>query len=108
MCGDRTGIYVDGKRITSDCHVYGTNGSDVLFSSSVLYEVVEGLGGNDTLIARGAAYIGDELDGGDGNDVLRGGFWPERLEGGNGDDTIYGGGNGDTDNEVTEADGCAL
>lgn len=94
-CGDRVGIYVDARRITNDCHVFGTDGPDTLRSSNTLFQIVDGLAGDDTLNARGAQYIGDELDGGDGNDVLRGGIWPDRLNGGPGDDTISGGTNSD-------------
>ncbi len=85
----------EASRITNDCHVNGTDGPETLSSSNSLYQVVEGLGGDDTLIARGAPYVGDELDGGDGKDVLRGGFWPDKLDGGAGDDTIFGGTNDD-------------
>jgi Tol biopolymer transport system component len=102
-CGDRVGVYVRtvaangaARRITNDCHVYGTNGPDHLTSSASLYEIVAGRGGNDTIVARGAPYVGDELDGGPGNDFLRGGYWPEVLNGGPGDDTIYAGVNRDT------------
>jgi Ca2+-binding RTX toxin-like protein len=95
-CGDRAGIYVDTLRITNDCHVYGTDGPDTLRSSNELFQVVMGLGGDDTLIARGAAFVGDTLDGGDGNDRLVGALWPDRLSGGNGDDTISGGPGPDT------------
>jgi hypothetical protein len=95
-CGDRVGIYVRAQRITNDCHVYGTDGPDKLRSSAELYQIVDGLGGNDTLTAQGAAYVGDELDGGAGNDLLRGGYWPDKLDGGPGNDTITGGPNYDT------------
>jgi Ca2+-binding RTX toxin-like protein len=95
-CGDRAGIYVDTVRITNDCHVYGTDGPDTLRSSNALFQIVVGLGGDDTLIARGAPYVGDALEGGDGNDRLIGGPGPDRLWGGSGDDTITGGANADT------------
>lgn len=95
-CANRVGIYVDTRRISNDCHVYGTPGRDELTSSGSLYEIVEGLEGNDVLIAWGAPRVGDALDGGTGNDVLRGGFWPDKLDGGSGSDTIHGGPNYDT------------
>ncbi len=101
-CADRAGIHVrtitsaEAVRISNDCRVHGTEGPDRLTSSSELYEIVEGLGGNDRLVGRGAPYVGDALDGGPGNDVLIGGYWPERLEGGRGDDVLYGGANYDT------------
>jgi Tol biopolymer transport system component len=90
-CGDRAGIYVDLLRITNDCRVYGTDGPDTLRSSNELFQIVLGLGGDDTLIARGAPFVGDALDGGDGNDRLIGALGPDRLSGGAGDDTISGG-----------------
>jgi Tol biopolymer transport system component len=95
-CGDRAGIYAAERRITNDCRVLGTSRPDRLRSSSELYEILLGLGGNDTLIAGGAPYVGDALDGGRGNDVLRGGFWPDKLDGGSGNDTITGGPSYDT------------
>jgi Tol biopolymer transport system component len=95
-CGDRMGIYVDTRRVTNDCHVYGTDGPDTLRSSNTLFQIVDGRAGDDTLSARGAPHIGDELDGGDGNDVLRGGSWPDRLNGGPGRDVLNGGGGRDT------------
>jgi Ca2+-binding RTX toxin-like protein len=94
-CGDRAGIYVDAVRITNDCRVYGTDGPDRMTASNELFQIVMGLGGDDTLIARGGPYVGDELDGGDGNDLLRGGYWPDRLSGGAGNDTLLGGINSD-------------
>jgi Tol biopolymer transport system component len=94
-CGDRAGIYVDTLRITNDCRVWGTDGPDTLRSSNMLYQIVLGLGGDDTLIARGGPYVGNELDGGDGNDLLRGGSWSDRLFGGPGNDTLLGGLNSD-------------
>jgi Tol biopolymer transport system component len=94
-CGDRAGIYVDLRRITNDCRVYGTDGPDTLRSSKELFEIVMGLGGDDTLIARGGPYVGNELDGGEGNDHLNGGYWPDRLIGDAGNDTLLGGVNSD-------------
>jgi hypothetical protein len=94
-CGDRAGIYVDLRRTTNDCRVYGTEGPDTIRSSNTLYEIVLGLGGDDTLIARGGPYVGNELDGGEGNDLLRGGPWPDRLFGDAGNDTLLGGVNSD-------------
>lgn len=100
-CADRAGIHVrtltsaEAVRISNDCHVHGTDGPDRLTSSSELYEIVEGLGGNDRLVGRGAPYVGDALDGGPGNDILIGGYWPEKLDGGPGEDVLYGGVNYD-------------
>ena len=61
-CGDRAGIYVDAVRITNDCRVFGTDGPDTLRSSNTVFQIVMGLGGDDTLIARGAPYVGDALE----------------------------------------------
>jgi Ca2+-binding RTX toxin-like protein len=94
-CGDRVGIYVGARRLTDDCRVEGTAGRDWLRSSASSYQIVQGLGGDDTLVARGAPYVGDELDGGPGDDRLVGGYGPDRLDGGPGDDTITGGPNRD-------------
>jgi Ca2+-binding RTX toxin-like protein len=103
VCADRVGIYVrsvaanaSAGRLTNDCHIYGTDGPDHLVSSNQLFQIVDGRGGSDVIVGRGAAYVGDALLGGPGNDVIRGDYWPERLEGGPGDDTIYGGVNRDT------------
>jgi hypothetical protein len=95
-CGDRAGIYANGMRITNDCRVLGTEGPDTMRASNTLFEIVMGLGGDDTLIGRGAPYIGDELDGGDGNDRIVGGPLPDRLFGDPGDDTLMGGPGPDT------------
>lgn len=90
-CGDRTAIYVDGTRITDDCRVLGTDGPDTLTSSDSVFQIVMGLGGDDTIVGRGAPYIGDALDGGEGNDTLNGSRWPDRLIGGGGRDILRGG-----------------
>jgi Tol biopolymer transport system component len=94
-CADRIGLYVDGARITSDCHVYGTPGPDRIVANGPLYLRVEGLGGDDVLVGNGAAYVGVALDGGAGNDVLRGSWWRDVLDGGPGNDVIRGGPSGD-------------
>ncbi len=90
-CGDRAGIYVGAIRITNDCRVFGTDAAETLTSSDTVFELVLGLGGDDTLIGRGAQYVGDALDGGAGNDQLRGGPWRDRLTGGSGHDILRGG-----------------
>nr|WP_319382822.1 M10 family metallopeptidase C-terminal domain-containing protein [uncultured Roseibium sp.] len=48
--------------------------------------VLDGGGGNDTLIGSGGD---DELIGGSGNDFLRGGWGSDIVSGGSGNDTIY-------------------
>jgi Tol biopolymer transport system component len=94
-CGDRAAVYVDGTRITDDCRVLGTEGPDTLTSSNAVFQIVMGLGGDDTIVGRGAPYVGDALDGGAGNDTLIGSRWPDRLIGGSGRDILRGGAGSD-------------
>jgi dipeptidyl aminopeptidase/acylaminoacyl peptidase len=103
VCADRIGIYVAPiappsvpRRITNDCHVYGTPGPDRLTSSDVVFEIVDGRGGDDVLVGRAAPYVGDSLVGGSGNDILRGDSAGEKLDGGTGNDRIDGGAGPDT------------
>lgn len=68
---------------------------------------VEGLGGNDTITAKGilaelygdsgndtikGSALGSHIDGGAGNDTLKGGLGLDLIEGGSGDDDMTGGG----------------
>ena len=99
-CRDRLGIYVanaDGsgiRRITNDCRIIGTDGSDSLVGTE-LADILLGLNGNDTLTARDPYYMGDTLDGGAGDDVLIGDWKLDTLRGGPGADTLRGGPSGD-------------
>jgi hypothetical protein len=99
-CRDRVGIYVlrsdsnQASRITHDCRIRGTEGDDVL-RGTALADVLVGLAGNDRLVAVDPYYMGDTLLGGDGDDVLVGGWRGEILKGGRGDDVLKGGNSGD-------------
>jgi Tol biopolymer transport system component len=98
--GGRQGIYIaraDGsaaRRLTNDCHIIGTAGNDTL-TGSPYYDIIEGLAGNDKLVANDGYFQGDTLIGGSGNDTLIGGPYRDTLIGGPGDDRLYGGGFGD-------------
>ena len=51
-------------------------------------DMIEGMGGNDTI----DGMAGDDmLDGGDGNDSIQGGYGDDHLKGGDGNDTLDGG-----------------
>lgn len=51
-------------------------------------DMIEGMGGNDTI----DGMAGDDmLDGGDGNDSVQGGYGDDHLKGGDGNDTLDGG-----------------
>ena len=95
-CRDRTGIYVglgDGtrvRRVTNDCRIYGTARGDVV-RGTPLADILVGLGGDDRLLARDPAYVGDTLLGGDGDDVLLGAIRSDILRGGRGNDRLRGG-----------------
>jgi hypothetical protein len=104
VCGNRTGIYgaplaqpARSKRLTDDCHVYGTPGTDQLTASDTLYQIVDGRGGLDVIFGAGNPYAldaggyADVLLGGGGNDSVRGGSLRDRIDGGPGADTLYGG-----------------
>ncbi len=53
--------------------------------------LIYGLGGNDTLTGGSKSILGDELYGGDGNDLLYGLDGTDQLWGGDDNDTLYGG-----------------
>lgn len=63
----------------------GTAGNDTLSASDFNANMLDGLGGNDRLIAGGA---GDTLIGGEGNDTLVGASGAQLMEGGNGNDVF--------------------
>lgn len=72
--------------------VYANAGSDTITLSSTLQYITYGGTGNDTV--SGVGFIGDFIDGEQGNDVLFGGGGADSLFGGSGSDKL-GGGNGD-------------
>jgi hypothetical protein len=94
-CRDRVGIYVAGadgrrvRRLTNDCRLLGTEGDDVIAGTD-LADVLVGLAGNDRLVARDG-YMGDTLLGGEGDDLLVGGFAEDIVRGGPGNDRLLGG-----------------
>jgi Tol biopolymer transport system component len=100
-CRDRAGIYVmrtngtGRKRLTNDCSIRGTGGTDTLHGTPQA-DVLLGQGGNDRLVASDPGYVGDTLDGGPGNDVLVGDFQQDTLSGGPGGDNLAGGASADT------------
>ncbi len=70
-------------------HVLGTKSNDdTLRGTNSQKDMLEGFGGDDTLIGRGG---GDTLKGGDGKDTLKGGDSKDRLFGGKGNDELGGG-----------------
>ncbi|SOC13146.1 hemolysin type calcium-binding protein [Rhodobacter sp. JA431] len=72
----------------------GTEGDDSLVGSNFDFNVLIGLGGDDTL---GVLNGGDNLlDGGDGNDLIIGGIGADIMLGGNGNDTLIGGSGSDS------------
>ena len=84
--GTITGIenlsWVQGSNFNDDINA-GDNSTGY-----ATFAVIQGMGGNDHLVA---GYYTGILDGGDGNDVLdgRGGQYLSEIDGGNGDDLIY-------------------
>jgi Tol biopolymer transport system component len=101
-CQRRRGIYrlrVTERRpvrLTNDCRIVGTRGSDSLTGTEHA-DVIVGGPGDDRLVAFDDWYYeGDSLDGGDGNDVLVAGGGTDVLRGGRGHDLIEGGAAPDT------------
>lgn len=88
-----TGIGTDQLRQIERLELTGGAGDNLLdaslFGNSV---VVNGMGGNDTLIG---SFAADTLNGGEGNDSLLGRDGNDNLIGGNGDDTLNGGAGND-------------
>jgi Ca2+-binding RTX toxin-like protein len=75
------------RRLTLDCHFWGTPNSDRLTGTD-LRDVIAGRGGNDTI----SGYFDvDTLIGGPGNDRLFGGDSGDFLYGGPGNDLLAGG-----------------
>jgi len=74
-------------------HVLGTpENVDIRNADATDQLIVKGLGGDDTIVVSNAAHPGMQftLDGGAGNDILRGGNGAELLIGGDGNDFIDG------------------
>jgi RTX calcium-binding nonapeptide repeat (4 copies) len=100
-CRDRVGVYRlptrGGRavRLTNDRRIRGTNTRDRM-SGTELFDLILGFGGDDELRAHDAAYFGDELDGGAGNDLLYGGGLANTLRGGRGNDRLEAGVGADT------------
>jgi RTX calcium-binding nonapeptide repeat (4 copies)/WD40-like Beta Propeller Repeat len=88
----RNGIYrmavrSASQRLTLDCHIRGTSGSDVL-TGSPNRDIITGFAGDDELLGADGE---DRLIGGPGDDTLLGGNLADRLEGGYGADLLIGG-----------------
>lgn len=69
-------------------NTWGTSQSDVIHGTETHYDILHGLGGNDTIYGYGG---GDSLDGRNGNDKLYGGNGNDEIDGGTGRDTLVGG-----------------
>ncbi len=80
--------------------ITGDNGNNKIYGTDVA-DVIDGLGGNDKIIARDG---NDIVNGGDGNDVISGGLGEDTLNGNTGDDTIYGNEGNDIINGGTGSD----
>jgi Ca2+-binding RTX toxin-like protein len=96
MIGANDGEAGEGDDIDNTIeNIIGGSGDDTLDASlSVLVQhVLQGLGGNDTLIG---SSLTDTLYGGPGNDILIGGAGNDTLIGGDGNDTLQGGLGSDT------------
>lgn len=77
--------------------IYAGDGADVVLGTTLpagLADVFYGQGGNDTLGIIATATVGATLDGGDGNDSLRGATGADSLIGGAGNDVFVLGANG--------------
>jgi len=68
---------------------------------SVASIVVKGYEGDDNVTISSTVWLAATVDGGDGNDSVRGGSGPDRIIGGYGSDTLYGG----TGNDVVWGSG---
>ncbi|WP_275044502.1 calcium-binding protein, partial [Pseudomonas asplenii] len=73
--------------------VVGSEANDKITSIDGYYSVLNGMGGDDTLIGGSG---NDQLDGGEGNDSLTGGAGNDTLIGGAGNDNLDGGEGNDT------------
>ncbi|MCY6381796.1 tandem-95 repeat protein [Hoeflea prorocentri] len=78
----------------------GTDGNDVLLGSLFAQNQIYGGDGNDLIIG---GFRSDELAGGDGNDLIFGGFGNDDITGGAGRDFLIGGAGRDTFNYASGA-----
>ena len=83
---------INCPNISSTC--YGTPYDDIIFASSVQFNVVHGMGGNDFI--RGYSNVPNIIYGDDGNDILLGGANDDTMFGGRGSDKYEGGFGDDT------------
>ena len=74
---------------------------DIIDGADGLHDNIQGMGGNDTIIA---GQGDDTIDGGSGNDTIDGGSGNDTIDGGGGDDTLTGGGGNDIFSEQSGAD----
>ncbi|WP_165245007.1 hypothetical protein [Paludisphaera soli] len=95
ITGTASRDYLLAREIGNQISVDAYDGNGVLTNktsfakSSVSKIVMNGLGGDDTLVAQPVS-MPVALNGGDGNDALYGGAGDDTLEGGAGDDVLYG------------------
>jgi Ca2+-binding RTX toxin-like protein len=79
----------DGTRaVNFDQMFYHAGSGDDVITGAAGYNSLEGNAGNDRLTGGNSSGVGDDLHGGDGNDVLRGGGEGDYLDGGNGFDIV--------------------
>ena len=105
--------------------LYGEGGDDILIGSGAI-DTLDGAAGNDLVIGDGALLFfnsppvvsetnvdvqgyGDNLTGGDGDDVIYGGKGDDTINGGNGNDLVFGESgidiiHGDADNDILFGD----
>ncbi len=88
--GDRISISKSG----SNYHVKRNGSVLSVATSGIKSLLIKGNGGNDT-IAVGSGVVAASIDGGSGNDTLKGGQGNDTITGGSGKDALYG--NGGTD-----------
>ncbi|MEO3416132.1 calcium-binding protein [Roseovarius sp. CAU 1744] len=89
------GVTINYSSLDLDIVTRGTEGDDDLVGSDFDFgtEILEGLGGNDTLDGNGGD---NRLFGGAGNDILSSDDGDDSLDGGDGEDTLFGSTGDDT------------
>jgi Ca2+-binding RTX toxin-like protein len=88
--GGNDTLLVDTEVINSS--LYGEEGDDTLNAMASHYAILNGGTGNDVLLGGNPTRDGgDQLDGGDGNDIIRAFSMNDMLDGGNGNDILDGG-----------------